>query len=197
VQIVAGPGLGKTRLVAEFRRTVGDDVGWLQGGCSPWSRGVAYTPIAELLRGLFCVSEDRRTGAGRQMIEARLAPRGGDLAPALCHVLRLGPPDPAFEALDGRERRLAVLDAMAGVLEQEAARNPVVVVVEDVHWVDEASEAVIARFGELTRSLPILLIVTARPGYVPRRRATSSSSSNPWASRSAPASAPRSSTWPS
>ncbi|HXH82169.1 MAG TPA: tetratricopeptide repeat protein, partial [Candidatus Tectomicrobia bacterium] len=91
----------------------------------------------------------------------------GDDAPRLAPYVRLllsaDPGDPAVAALDPAQRRERVVAAIQHLVAAESARRPVAVVVEDVHWIDSASQEVFARIADAVPGLAVLLVVTSRP----------------------------------
>src|SRR5207344_2539970 len=85
----------------------------------------------------------------------------------LRHAFGVTSSDPGLADLDPQAARARTFDALRRLLVAEAARRPLVVLVEDLHWIDRTSEDFLAGFtGELP-SVPIMLLATYRPGYSP------------------------------
>jgi predicted ATPase len=155
--LVAGEaGVGKTRLVAEFAsRAIDAGVSVLTGGCVALVEGeLAYAPLVEALRGLLQrLDPTAVTGlleGGRGDL-ARLLPELGeaDRLPAA--------PDPPGGA--GQVRLFA---ALVGVLRRLSQSAPMVVVVEDLHWVDRSTLAFLSYLLGSLRDERLLLVVTYR-----------------------------------
>jgi len=162
-------GMGKSRLLLEFRRTLsGRVVTWLEGHCISYGDDISYLPMIDLVK--------RATGVEEIDSEARIIERvaamtadwdaaGRTAVPYLRHLLAVDPGDPAVTAMDPVERRAHVLDALRTLILKEAARRILVLVVEDLHWVDEMSRAAVAALVDVVPSSRVLLVLTYRPGY--------------------------------
>jgi class 3 adenylate cyclase/DNA polymerase III delta prime subunit len=163
VDLVGPPGIGKSRTVRETvsiaaRRSV--EV--FRTYCESHTRDVPFHVAARLLRDVFGISglEDREA---RAMIRARIPDAVPDDLLLLDDLLGVGATDVPLPTIDpaARRRRLAALLNAAAV----ARRTPAVFVVEDVHWIDEASEAMIAEFAAVVPQTPTLVLITYRPEY--------------------------------
>jgi adenylate cyclase len=163
-------GLGKSRLVAEFRRTlVRSDIRVCQGSCSPYSYARPLSVLADVVRDLIGLSEDSPDDYQRQAVQDflnRYDLASDEVFPFVCHVLGL-------EQVDLRNKaRLAHLDA--AMLQQQthtalrklfvaAARlSPTVLIFEDLHWSDSASRDFLEYLIQTTDDVPLLLILVAR-----------------------------------
>jgi predicted ATPase len=87
-----------------------------------------------------------------------------DTVPYLRYLLSVDPGDNRVERMDPRERRAGILDGLRALLQEESARAPLVVVVEDLHWVDQSSEAALGALVDAVPSMPVLVLITHRPG---------------------------------
>ncbi len=165
-------GIGKSRLLLELRRRLaGQDVTWLEGHCISYGHGMAYHPFIDLVKRAFGIEEGDDETAVIERVEAGTASwdaaaRGASV-PYLRYLLQVDPGDPAITTMDPRERRVGTVDAMRALLAQESARRPLVVVLEDLHWADEMSRGVLAVLADVVPSVPVLLVLTHRPGQGP------------------------------
>jgi class 3 adenylate cyclase len=175
VGLVGDPGLGKSRLALEFCQRAGPRAAVLEGRCQPYGASIAYLPLFELVRngcGIAAADPPDLVGA-----KIELKVKALELDISLAHYLRhaFGVPagDPALAVLDPQAMRARTFEALRRLLVTQAARRPLVVLVEDLHWIDKTSEDFLAEFtGELP-SVPVMLLATYRPGYSP-----------PWTGRS-------------
>ncbi|HET8653952.1 MAG TPA: tetratricopeptide repeat protein [Longimicrobiaceae bacterium] len=170
VSIAGEPGLGKSRLLFEFRQRV--DHGRarsLHGRCQSHGGNTAYLPFIETVRGILQIGAAE--GAGRAMddVAARIREIGPELEeflPFYLHLLAL--PDARFPVpghLHREQFRLAMEEALAALFTLSARRQPTILLLEDWHWADEASHAVLRQVAEMVTGYPLLVVVTLRPGY--------------------------------
>jgi class 3 adenylate cyclase/tetratricopeptide (TPR) repeat protein len=170
VVLVSGEaGIGKSRLLLELRqRASGDDVAWIEGHCISYGANIPYLPVIDLLKKGFGVQEgDGEADVIRRVDEVVSGWEGParGAAPYVKHVLSVDPGDADVAAMDPRERRVGVLEALRTLLVQESSRRPYVVVAEDLHWADEISRETLVALADAVPSAPILLLLTHRPGY--------------------------------
>ena len=167
--VVGEAGLGKSRLLFEFRRRLGAvPLAWLEGRCASYARATAFHPIADALRRALGISDRDDEAAALATLEEAEAREGGALAwtlPYLRHLLSLPCGDPEVERLDPATRRSEAFRALRARVERAASRGPFVLVVEDLHWIDRASEEFLGYLADAIAGLPALLVLTHRPGY--------------------------------
>jgi class 3 adenylate cyclase/S1-C subfamily serine protease len=163
--LVSGePGIGKSRLLAEFARRLDDEpdtVIWRQGRCLPFGSGVTFWALSELVKAQAGVLESDGVARTEARLEAVL-PEGEarDRQRARLRPL-LG-----LEAEEAtREENFA---AWREFLEGFAAEHPVVVAVEDLHWADDAMLGFMDYLAETLKGVPTLVIATARPELLER-----------------------------
>lgn len=162
VTVVGSPGVGKSRLVEEFcrrARTAGAAV--VLTGCDAQSMPVAFRALSRILRAMFGV-DGLGSDEARERVLAQLPMRTTD-----AHIVfeAMGLTDATWPALhvgaDGRRHRLA--ETMRRFVRRDA--GPVVIVVEDVHWLDAASEAVLSDLAAEMDSTSAVFVMTHRPEY--------------------------------
>jgi len=162
-------GIGKSRLLLEFRRSILDEAAtWLEGHCISYGKNIPYLPIIDILKGNFGVQEADNDAAIIRKVDEGTAhwDEGAEATvPYLKYLLNVDPGDPAVTVMDPMERRAGVFDSLRALLPQESRRRPLVVVVEDLHWVDEMSEEALAALVDVVASAPVLLVLTYRPAY--------------------------------
>ncbi|MCH8345893.1 MAG: AAA family ATPase [Chloroflexi bacterium] len=162
-------GIGKSRLLLEFRRsTLDEGVTWLEGHCSSYGKNIPYLPVIDILKREFDVQEGDDDAAIIGKVDEGAAD-WDETARAtvsyLKYLLNVDPGDAAVTAMDPLERRAGIFDGLRALLLQESQRRPLVMVVEDLHWIDEKSEEALAALVDVVASAPVLLVLTYRPGY--------------------------------
>ena len=169
VAVVGEAGVGKSRLVWECARSDQTD-GWriLEAGTDPSGAATSYLAAIGLLRA-FCRIEPwddvptirEKLAAGALTLDRALEP---DL-PALMALLDLTVDDATWLALDPPRRRRLTLDAVKRLLLRESREQPLLVIVEDLHWIDGETQALLDSLVESLPAARILLLVSYRPGY--------------------------------
>jgi class 3 adenylate cyclase/tetratricopeptide (TPR) repeat protein len=168
VFVVGEAGIGKSRLLLELRRRVGAGATWQEGHCLSFGRAMAFHPLVDLVRRQFGVEEGDGEPAIAAKIERGLVETGGDLgsvAPCLRALLSIDPGDAEVRAMSPAERRGETFEALRGLLVRAAERGPQVLVIEDLHWTDSASERFLVTLVDSVPALRALLVFTYRPGY--------------------------------
>jgi class 3 adenylate cyclase/tetratricopeptide (TPR) repeat protein len=171
IDIVAEPGMGKSRLLYEFRRRLSDGKAvLLQGSCSPDGKQTPFRTFIEVVRDLFQVSIVEPEGDVRRKLEQGLAglelnsPQSYGL---LLNMIGLKPPDGALAGLDGVMIGLRTREMLQRLLEARCRRSLVALLIEDIHWIDRASEEVLSKIADDDARLGILILHTRRPEYHP------------------------------
>ena len=171
--IIGEPGIGKSRLLAELKRTAlapPSSTRWFEGRCVSYGRSLPYHLLIELLRSILGYSFGVADEDARAALDAALDDHFGtdqaeaeDTAPYLADLLGLPlRPGEAIqtESPDVLQARYAA--ATHRLLRALAARGPVVVVCEDLHWADPASIDVTRQLMPLAAQLPILFVAAMR-----------------------------------
>ena len=162
-------GIGKSRLLLEFQRRLADEpVTWLTGRCISYGKEMAYLPIIDLLKHNFQVEEGDDDATISAKIEQGMVALGEELQPAIPHIkylLSVPPGDDAVLSMDAQQRRLKLFEALRAMMLQGGQRRPLVLVVEDLHWIDKTSEEVLLHLADSIPAARVLLLVTYRPGY--------------------------------
>nr|WP_256470194.1 AAA family ATPase [Bradyrhizobium sp. 157] len=169
VDLAAEPGMGKSRLLHEFRRRL-DRTLVLSGSCSQDSQRTAFLPFIEVVRGLFRVSIGEPETEIKQKLEMGLTALGLHSARnvgLLLHLLGLKVPDGALTGLDGVLIGLRTRELLQQLLEARSGLSPVVMTMEDLHWIDSASEEVLGHIVDSAAKLRLLILTTRRPEYQP------------------------------
>jgi len=169
VAIVGEPGVGKSRLFWEFVHSEGTH-GWLalESTAASYTKATAYSPIIELLKTYFRIEATDDPGKTREKVAGRLSTLDRALEPTLAPVLNLldvPVEDPVWQALDPSHRRQRTLEAVKRLLFCESQVQPVLIVFENLHWIDSESQAFLNSLVESLPTARLLLLVTYRPEY--------------------------------
>src|SRR5262245_52883065 len=171
VGVSGEPGIGKSRLISEFREGLtGRAVLQFEGQCRSYGTVVPYQPILDVLRALCRITETDSPGTMAEKTRTTLLDAGLDLiehAPSVLHVLGLEPEAEHVAGLGPEVTKARVVETLRQVLLKRSRANPLVVVIEDLHWIDRTSEECLASLGEIVGGLRLLLVCAYRHGYRP------------------------------
>ena len=176
VAIVGEPGVGKSRLFWEFTHSHRTQ-GWLIVEASSVSYGKAtpYLPVIDLLKGYFKIADNDDARAIRERVTGKLLTLDRALEPLLQPLLALldQPTDDAqWQRLDPPQRRRQTLDALKRLWLREAQAQPLVLVFEDLHWIDSETQEFLNGMLDSVPAAKLLLLFNYRPEY-----------HHPWSSR--------------
>ncbi len=170
VVLTGEPGLGKTRLIAEWRGQAQPDLQWYEGHCLSYGQGLAYHLIMDILRSLLGIA----IGAGEPETRQALMQRANEwfgegasgIYPFLGHLLSVGLDEAALErvkVLDPQALQAQYLAALEKTFLAIARRSLLVLVFEDIHWADPSSIELLIKLLPLTAQAPLLFCFTSRP----------------------------------
>jgi tetratricopeptide (TPR) repeat protein len=171
VGLVGEPGIGKSRLLAEFRQQLGPGrVTWLEGRCLSYGTAIPYLPILDLLRSNCGIAENDGREAIAEKVGSGLTRVGMDPeqdGPVLFHLLGIkdvsGSP-----ALSNPEAVKAItFEIFRKITVKLSLERPLVLVLEDLHWIDKISEELLGFLAENVPNARVLMLATYRPGYRP------------------------------
>ena len=169
VAAVGEAGVGKSRLVYEFvhsHRTQG----WLvlESASVSYGKATPYFPVLDLLKRYAHVEEHDDTRTVRAKVTGQVLTLDEtlqDTVPALLSLLDALPEDSPFLRLDPSQRRQRTLAALKRVLLRESQGQPLLLVFEDLHWIDAETQALLDSLVESLPTARLLLLVNYRPEY--------------------------------
>ena len=147
--VLGEPGLGKSRLLAELRQRA-DGLAWVEVQCPSYGVNLAYGLLLDLIRAVL-----EQTGG-------RLGDRPGDDAFFLAHLLGVELDDSESARLEPQAFHAGYLAAVQHLLRSAAARRPLVLACEDIHWADHASAEILTELLPVLSEAPLLLLCTSR-----------------------------------
>jgi predicted ATPase/class 3 adenylate cyclase len=167
VAVIGEAGVGKSRLLFEFRRGLPTSSLALEKRCLPYERGVSYAPVVEILRRYFAIGDQERPEAVREKISAgveRLGPELRETLPFLLNLLSQTPDEGALATLESGQVKRLTQEAVTAVLLAASRAAPLCLTVEDCHWGDQSSKELLSRLIGSLSGARILLCLTTRPG---------------------------------
>ncbi|MGB3247186.1 MAG: AAA family ATPase [Sulfitobacter sp.] len=171
IDLVAEPGLGKTRLVFEFLQHAKAANAIIHTGqCAADAQQVPFHPFIQVVRSSFRIRNVEEPAEVARKIEEGL--RASDLYSTenmglLLNLIGLAPPEGALDGLDGVLIGLHTRDLFAAMLKAQCRKKRVVLQFEDIHWVDNATEESLRRLIKDVNQSNLLVIHTRRPEYEP------------------------------
>ena len=169
VAVIGEPGVGKTRLVYEFTRSHHTH-DWLvlESSSVSYGKATAYLPVRDLLKAYFQI-DDRDDGRKiREKLTGKLLTLDaalGPTLPAFLTLLDVPVEDRHWQDLDPAQRRQRTLEAIKGLLLRESQVQPLLLVFENLHWIDAETQAVLDSLIESLPTARLLLLVNYRPEY--------------------------------
>jgi class 3 adenylate cyclase/tetratricopeptide (TPR) repeat protein len=167
--LVGEPGVGKSRLVWELthsHRTQGWTV--LESGSVSYGKATSYLPVIDLLKGYCRIEARDDERAIREKVTGKLLTLDEGLRsalPALLALLDVPPGDVVWDSLNPSQRRRQTFDAVRRLLLCESQEQPLLLVFEDLHWIDSETQALLDGLVDSLPTARILLLVNYRPEY--------------------------------
>ena len=169
VAVTGEPGAGKSRLLYELHRGLpADEVTWLEGACEPYAQATPYLPLVRMLRERFDIEEGDNPLQTLEKLRHgvfTLDPALESTLPFLRELFNVGGEDDSLKHLEPQTKRRRTFEALLALTTASSRQRPLVVVIEDLHWIDHTSEDYLAFLVDSMAGLPHLLVTTHRPGY--------------------------------
>jgi class 3 adenylate cyclase/tetratricopeptide (TPR) repeat protein len=160
VTVLGQAGLGKTRLVDEFVRRVSGRAEVVRGRCLSYGDGITFWPLAEALRQAAGILPDDREDDARAKLFSLAGPQGEDAAVRVGSLMGLG---------SGTYSKDELLWSVRAVFAAMAARRPLVVVFDDVHWAEQVFLDLVEYVVDTSEGVPLLVVCAARPELLDER----------------------------
>jgi class 3 adenylate cyclase/tetratricopeptide (TPR) repeat protein len=176
VGIVGEPGVGKSRLLLQFRNVLPQgEYSYLEGECLHYGEAMAYLPMVNALRDYFHIEEGKAEALNRRKLKQRISQLDKRLTavlPPLQELLSLKVEDEQYLKLEPQMKRARIFEAIRTLLIRESENKPLVLVLEDLHWIDKTSEELLDHLIARLPGAHIMLLLLYRPEYT-----------NPWTSK--------------
>jgi class 3 adenylate cyclase len=171
VGVVADPGVGKSRLCHEFaERCRGENVEVFEAQAQAHGRSIPFMPILQMLRSLFGISDQDSEQLAREKIAGRMLlidPSFVDDLPLLFDFLGVPDPDRPVPQMSPEGRQRALGDVVCRLAGNPSRRKTLVLVIEDLHWIDEGSQAMLGNLIAAMETNNSVVLVNFRPEYEP------------------------------
>ena len=169
VSIVAEAGVGKSRLLYEFRKAVvNENVTFLEGKCLSYSRAITYHPIIDILKSTFDIEDTDADKDIKEKIKRGLKQLGVDEAatsPFLQELLSVKDSGIDKIALSPEGKKERTFESLKAIVLKASELRPLIMAVEDLHWMDKSSRDVSKYILEAVPGAAVLLIFTYRPEF--------------------------------
>jgi class 3 adenylate cyclase len=172
VGIVGEAGVGKSRLLLEFRnRLLKAEFSYLEGRCVHYGGAMSYLPFLDILRSYFGIREGEREAIIKKRMAERLVKLEKKLKgilPPLQDLLSLKVENEGYLKLEPKVRRERVFEALRDLFLRESQERPLIMAVEDLHWIDKTSEEFLDYFIGWLANAKVLLVLLYRPEFTHR-----------------------------
>jgi class 3 adenylate cyclase/Tfp pilus assembly protein PilF len=166
--VIGEAGAGKSRLLYELKTRVDRDAARvIEGRCVSYGATTPYLPFIQALRGVLRLGgQDQESVPVEELIERihAIDPALHDFVPLYLHLLSIqSDAFPVPRHLQGEPLQAAMLEALVTIFTSHARRTPTLMLLEDWHWVDDASREVLRQLAEVVPAHPLFVVVSCRP----------------------------------
>jgi class 3 adenylate cyclase/tetratricopeptide (TPR) repeat protein len=168
VAAMADPGVGKSRLFYEFKLTSQYGCMVLEAYSVSHGKASSYVPVIELLHDYFRIVADDHVRQRRQKVIGKLLELDRsleDVLPYLFALLGLHNGDDPMARMDAQIRRRRTQEGLKRIFIRESLQQPLIIIFEDLHWIDAETQAVLNLLADSIVNARILLLVNYRPEY--------------------------------
>ena len=168
VAAVGEAGAGKSRLMYEFKATIPDGCKVLEAYSVSHGKASAWLPVLELLKSYFEIADEDDDSRRSEKVEAKtraLDPALAETLPYILSLLGIAGAGASLAMMDARIRRRRTLEAVKRIIIRESLKQPLVVIFEDLHWIDAETQELLDLLVDSVASARILLLVNYRPEY--------------------------------
>lgn len=179
ISIIGDAGVGKSRLVRDWQKMVGESeadahrmpVRWVMGRCLSYTESVSYTPFQEILHQLLQLSTDENPDLARQHIRQTMGEwmpldEADASLPYIANFLSIPLDEVTRERiryLDGEALQQRTFVALRGLIAAMAVARPLLILIDDLHWMDRASLDLLEYLMPLTGQVPLMFVWLFRP----------------------------------
>jgi class 3 adenylate cyclase len=168
IAVVAEAGTGKSRLFYEFKATLPDECKLLEAYSVSHGKASAWLPVIELLNSYFEIADEDDDSRRSEKVEAKtrgLDPALAETLPYILSLLGIAGAGASLAMMDARIRRRRTLEAIKRIIIRESLEQPLVVIFEDLQWIDAESQELLDLLVDSVASARILMLANYRPEY--------------------------------
>jgi class 3 adenylate cyclase/tetratricopeptide (TPR) repeat protein len=168
IGVMGEPGLGKSRLFYEFKLTAVSGCLVLEAYSVSHGKASPYLPVIELLKSYFQIQLQDDERQRKEKVTGRVLTLDRsleDTLPYLSALLSIDDPTSALQQMDPQIRRRRTFEALKKLLLRESLKQPLILVFEDLHWIDSETQGVLDMLSESVASARILVLANYRPEY--------------------------------
>ena len=166
--VIGEAGVGKSRLLYELKRRVENrHYLYLQSNCSSYGKAISLMPFIHLVKNLMRINDDDDLTVMERKVRQGLELFGlhSETKPFLLSLLGFDEKDAALRGLDVKIIGERTREALIDLLRSRCLLTPTILAIEDLHWIDQTSENLLARIVREKGQMPLLILCTARPSY--------------------------------
>jgi class 3 adenylate cyclase/tetratricopeptide (TPR) repeat protein len=167
MDVVGEAGVGKSRLIYEFHKSIGPEALFLSGVCLQYGRSMNFLPVRDVVKEVFGL----RVGMDEETVKGKIKEQSADdltqFLPFYHNLLALKVDDPKFNSLNPEGRKYGTFEAVKSLLVNLSQQKPLVVFLEDVHWMDKISEEFFTYLSRCIHGHPIMMLSAYRPEAAP------------------------------
>ena len=163
VDVVGEAGIGKSRLIFEFQKTLDKNVPFFIGLCIQYGRNINFLPVTDVVKAAFKIDDGMSEKEAGNLLEEQAIDHLAPMIPFYRSLLSLPVDNPAFKALSPEGRKFGTFEAVKSILLFTSSKQPLVLFLEDIHWMDKISEEFFTYFSRSFSKSPILMIAAYRP----------------------------------
>ena len=166
LNVIGAAGFGKSRLIHDFVAELPSEWMVLEAACVPQHTQSSYYPISDLIRHMFGIDIDDTPDTVARRIKERIVsldPKLSKYLPAISSVLDISVEDQEWKNLEPTEKRRKIIEAVTALILFQERRAPLLIIVEDVHWIDSETRIILHNVLSLLRGVRVFLVITQRP----------------------------------
>jgi len=170
VFVVGEPGVGKSRLLLEFKKSLSNRaISWLEGKCITYGSSIAYLPLTEILKRIFQIADKtdneqetvRKIEDGISLLDKSLEP----IIPYFKYLFSVDQHANHDTPAEAQHRRDEIFGALRRIIIKLSEIKPLILVIEDLHWIDKTSQEFLAMLVNGIPAYRVLLVLTYRPDF--------------------------------